>query len=174
MSTAATDLTNWTAAQVADAVRSGQVSAVEVAQAPSSTGSRPSTARCTPSCTSIARVRCRRAEAVDAKRAAGEQLGPLAGVPLALKDVFTTRGMPTTCASRILEGWRPPYDATVTQRLRDADIVVLGKTNMDEFAMGSSTENSAYGPTPTPGTSPGSPGVRPVVRQPRSRPARRR
>jgi aspartyl-tRNA(Asn)/glutamyl-tRNA(Gln) amidotransferase subunit A len=75
---------------------------------------------------------------------------PLAGVPLALKDVFTTADMPTTCGSRILEGWRPPYDATLTRLLRQAGVVILGKTNMDEFAMGSSTENSAYGPTCNP------------------------
>ncbi|MFW6205223.1 MAG: Asp-tRNA(Asn)/Glu-tRNA(Gln) amidotransferase subunit GatA, partial [Actinomycetota bacterium] len=88
--------------------------------------------------------------AVDERRAAGADLGPLAGVPLALKDVFTTADMPTTVGSKILEGWRPPYDATVARRLREAGVVVLGKTNMDEFAMGSSTENSAYGPTHNP------------------------
>ena len=88
---------------------------------------------------------------VDAAVAAGEQLpSPLAGVPLALKDVFTTTDMPTTCGSKILEGWRSPYDSTVTVRLRAAGIPILGKTNMDEFAMGSSTENSAYGPTRNP------------------------
>lgn len=76
--------------------------------------------------------------------AGGPPASPLAGVPLALKDVFTTIDAPTTCGSKILEGWVPPYDATVTRRLRDAGIPILGKTNMDEFAMGSSTENSAY------------------------------
>jgi aspartyl-tRNA(Asn)/glutamyl-tRNA(Gln) amidotransferase subunit A len=90
------------------------------------------------------------ARAVDRRRAAGEVLGPLAGVPLALKDVFTTTDMPTTCASRILDGWRPPYDAAVTQRLRQAGVVILGKANMDEFAMGSSTETSAFGPSRNP------------------------
>ena len=90
------------------------------------------------------------ARAVDARRAAGERLGPLAGVPLALKDVLTMTGVPTTCGSRVLEGWRPPYDSTVVERLRAADVVILGKTNMDEFAMGSSTEHSAYGPTRNP------------------------
>ena len=90
------------------------------------------------------------AAAVDGRRGAGEKLGALAGVPLALKDVFTMRGAPTTCGSKILEGWRPPYDSTVVERLRGAGVVVLGKTNMDEFAMGSSTENSAYGVTHNP------------------------
>jgi len=91
------------------------------------------------------------AAVVDAALAAGETpASPLAGVPLALKDVFTTTDMPTTCASKVLEGWMSPYDATVTSRLRAAGIPILGKTNMDEFAMGSSTENSAYGPTRNP------------------------
>jgi aspartyl-tRNA(Asn)/glutamyl-tRNA(Gln) amidotransferase subunit A len=81
---------------------------------------------------------------------AGDVRGPLAGVPLGLKDVIVTKGVPTTAGSKILEGWIPPYDATIANRMRDAGIVVLGKTNMDEFAMGSSTEHSAYGPTHNP------------------------
>jgi len=90
------------------------------------------------------------AASVDAKRKSGEKLGPLAGVPIAVKDVLCTIGMPSTAGSRILEGWIPPYDATVVARLRDANLVLLGKTNMDEFAMGSSTEFSAYGATHNP------------------------
>lgn len=90
------------------------------------------------------------AAAVDAARAAGEKLGPLAGVPVAIKDVLCTLDMPSTAGSKILEGWVPPYDATVVSKLRAARMIPLGKTNMDEFAMGSSTEHSAYGPTKNP------------------------
>ncbi|MGQ0624739.1 MAG: Asp-tRNA(Asn)/Glu-tRNA(Gln) amidotransferase subunit GatA [Sporichthyaceae bacterium] len=143
------DLIRMTAAQLGAAIAAGEASAVEVTRA---------------HLDRIAKVDDRvhaylhvdtegalaAAAAVDAQRAAGEVLGPLAGVPLALKDILTQDGIPTTCGSRILEGWRPPYDATVVTKLRAAGVVILGKVNMDEFAMGSSTENSAYGPTRNP------------------------
>jgi aspartyl-tRNA(Asn)/glutamyl-tRNA(Gln) amidotransferase subunit A len=90
------------------------------------------------------------ADAVDAAVARGEDPGPLAGVPVALKDNLCTRGIPTTCSSKILEGWEPPYTATVVDRVRDAGGIPIGKTNLDEFAMGSSTENSAFGATRNP------------------------
>jgi len=146
---AGSELTQQTAAQLAAAVAGGEVSAVEVAQAHldriEATDDRVHAFLHVARTSALAAAR-----AVDEQRAAGEPLGPLAGVPLALKDVFTTTDMPTTCGSRILDGWLPPYDATITRRLRQAGIVILGKTNMDEFAMGSSTENSAFGPTRNP------------------------
>ncbi|SDU80840.1 Asp-tRNA(Asn)/Glu-tRNA(Gln) amidotransferase subunit GatA [Jiangella alkaliphila] len=146
-------LTRKTAAELATAIHQGEVSAVEVAQAhldriAEVDGTAEAGVHAFLHVNTDGALAA--AEAVDQKRAAGETLGPLAGVPLALKDVMTTSDMPTTAGSRLLEGWRPPYDATVTQRLRDAGIVILGKTNLDEFAMGSSTENSAFGTTRNP------------------------
>ncbi|MDA1202002.1 MAG: amidase, partial [Planctomycetota bacterium] len=90
------------------------------------------------------------AEKIDARRSAGDPLGPLAGLPVAVKDALCTVDMPTTCGSRMLAGYQPPYDADTVARLRAADAVIIGKTNMDEFAMGGSNENSAYGPVRNP------------------------
>jgi aspartyl-tRNA(Asn)/glutamyl-tRNA(Gln) amidotransferase subunit A len=146
---AAAELTGLTAARIGAMIAAGEVSALEVTTAHldriAATDDRLHAFLHVAEGPAVTAAR-----AVDARRSAGEPLGPLAGVPLALKDVFTTADMPTSCGSKILGGWRPPYDATVTARLRAAGVVIIGKANMDEFAMGSSTENSAFGPSRNP------------------------
>ncbi|MCW2621907.1 MAG: glutamyl-tRNA(Gln) amidotransferase, subunit [Frankiales bacterium] len=140
-----TDPTRWTAVETAGRIVAKEISAVEVAQA-----HLDRIAKVDDRLHAFLHVDAEGALAQAARVDAGELTGPLAGVPLALKDVLVQEGVPTTAGSRILEGWRPPYDATVVTRLKAAGIVILGKTNMDEFAMGSSTEHSAYGPTRNP------------------------
>ena len=145
----ASDITRASAAELAHALASRELSSVEVVQAQldriaAVDGEVHAFLHVDPEGALTA------AKDVDDRRAAGEDLHVLAGVPIAVKDVMATKGLPTTCGSRILQGWVPPYDATLVARLRAAGMPILGKTNMDEFAMGSSTEHSAYGPSHNP------------------------
>jgi aspartyl-tRNA(Asn)/glutamyl-tRNA(Gln) amidotransferase subunit A len=152
---AADELTRSTAADLSALLKAGEVSSVEVTQAHldriAAVDGGGDPARGVHAFLHVAAENALAdAAAVDAARAAGESLHDLAGVPIAVKDVMVTRGMPSTAGSRILAGWEPPYDATVVRHIREARLVMLGKTNMDEFAMGSSTEHSAFGPTRNP------------------------
>ena len=142
------DIIRLTAAELADKLAVGEVSSVEATQA-----HLDRIAAVDGDVHAFLHVNEKALDAaadVDRRRAAGERLGPIAGVPLAIKDVLVTTDMPSTSGSKILEGYMSPFDATVVARSRAADLIPLGKTNMDEFAMGSSTEHSAYGPTRNP------------------------
>ncbi len=137
---------NKTAAEMADSLAKGETSSVELTQAHldrvAAVDGQVKAFLHVDSEGALAQ-----AKEVDARRAKGEKLSPIAGIPLALKDVLAQKGVPTTAGSKILQGWLPPYDSTVVSKLKSAGVVIMGKTNMDEFAMGSSTENSGYGPT---------------------------
>ena len=143
------DILDETVVSIAENVRAGNVSATDVARAclqriSERDGSLHAFLWTSPD------ALLDQARDIDERRARGETLGPLAGVPIALKDALCTKHAPTTAGSKILEGYVPPYDATVVSRLRAAGALLAGKTNMDEFAMGSSNENSAYGPCRNP------------------------
>lgn len=139
----------WTAAELSRALQAKQVSAVELVEhyLRRAAAVEPQVG----AFVTLDPEGARRAAAdIDRRRASGESLGPLAGIPIGVKDVLCTRDLPTTCSSKMLEHFRPPYDSTVVARLQAAGAVIVGKTNLDEFAMGGSTENSALQTTRNP------------------------
>lgn len=154
----------WSAAELAQKIKAGELSAPEAVEAViAAIDSKDGSYNCYTSLNKEAALQ--QAETVQSRINAGEALSPLAGVPIGIKDNICTKGQLTTCASKILTGFKPPYNATVIEKLHAAGMIPLGKLNMDEFAMGSTTETSFYGATKNPWNTDRVPAVPPAAQQ---------